>query len=418
MKFSNPRLVVNFGASYNKSKNDYKLLGTDFKNFNGAYYNFGLNGNAAFLISKFSKIKFYSSNYSGDRFFSGELPNPKSANSKYQDFIHRNLIVYSYEKSRLVQEAKLAFLTQEYRYFADQDLSTFNFGKSKRYLVNYDASYKIPDFNGNLAYYSEYESAYGKTDQIKERNRKQLSQSLIYNYAFGANVEPLKHIFLRTNSSKNYRVPTYNDLFWPGSGNLDLIPETSHQFEVGLGYKNNQFSIDFGAFYIHIKDKIVWTPNGDISRPGLWVPLNLDKVNNKGSEVTVSYKDNFDKHAFQAHLNYSFVKATNAATNKQLIFVPKHNLNFSVGYTYNRFSFFYQQLYTGKIYTTESNSEDFAMPHYFVANAGIDYKLLNFKNDQLIIGFKMNNVLNESYVTQPRKPMPNRNFNMNINFKF
>ena len=35
------------------------------------------------------------------------------------------------------------FLTQEYRYFGDRALNTFNFGKSKRYLVNYKVSYSF-----------------------------------------------------------------------------------------------------------------------------------------------------------------------------------------------------------------------------------------------------------------------------------
>lgn len=443
-KLSQSKLAVNFGISFNKSENNYKLLNTEFKNSNGAFENFGINVSVAYKLSKYSKLKFYTTNYLGTRFFSGELPNPLAANDKYKDFNHRNLLIYTHEKSRLNQEVKLAFLTQEYRFFDDRALETFNFGKSKRYLFNYNVSYDLTKLKAKITSYSEFESAFGKTDQIRERNRRQYSQSLVYNqdiksfmffeaklrkdfnsdydvpytYALGVKVKPITNFFLRANGSKNFRVPTYNDLFWPGQGNLDLIPETAKQFEVGVGYKNNQFSIDIGAFYIFAKDKIVWTPNGDTNRPGIWVPINLNEVNNKGTEVALSFKETFNNHNFQLDINYSYVEATDTKTNKQVIFVPKHLLNLNLGYSFKKFSFFFQKLFNGKVYTTESNSNDFVVPQYFVANTGIDYTILNTKHKQLIFGLKINNVLNKAYVVQPRRPMPNRNFNFNINYKF
>ncbi len=444
LKVSNSKMALNAGVSYNQSENDYKWLGTDFKNTNGAFKNFGLNLSGAFFINEFSKLKFYTTNYRGERFFSGELPNPLSANDKYQDFNHRNLVIYTNESKRLNHEAKVAFLTEEYRYFEDKALETFNFGKSKRLLFNYNLSYSLPKLNASITSYSEFESAYGKTDQISEKNRRQLSQAFVYNqaikgklfldakirkdfnsdykvpftYALGLKYKPFNHWFFRVNGSVNYRVPTYNDLFWPGQGNLDLVPETAKQFEVGVGYKNNQLSVDVGTFYIYAEDKIVWTPNGDTTRPGVWVPINLQEVTNKGAELALTYKETFNKHDLQFRLNYSYVDAIDASTKKQVIFVPKHLLNFNLGYSYQRFDVFYQQLYNGKVYTTESNSEDFVLPHNFVANIGVNYRLLNTDIYQLNMGLKVNNVLDETYVIQPRRPMPNRNFNFNINYKF
>lgn len=444
IKLSNSKWTINAGLSYNQSENDYPFLETDLKNTNGAYENLGFNVSGAFLLTKASKLKFYSSNYFGERFFSGELPNPTTANDKYQDFNHRNLLIYTNQSDRLSHEAKLAFLTQEYRYFEDKALESFNFGKSKRYLVNYNVTYSLPKWNADISSYSEYESAFGKTDQTTEHNRTQFSQSFIYDqnikgllfldakirkdfnsdydvpftYALGLKVKPKRHLFIRANGSKNYRVPTYNDLYWPGQGNLDLVPETALQGEVGVGYKNNQFSIDIGSFYIFSKDKIVWAPNGDSNRPGVWVPINLAEVNNRGTEVTLSYEESFNKHKIQLSINYSYTEAIDSATDKQVIYVPEHLSNANLGCNYKRFSFFYQQLYNGKVYTTESNSEDFVLPHYFVANTGVDYKLINTQNQQLKIGLKINNVFNENYVVQPRRPMPNRNFNFNINYNF
>lgn len=443
-KLSTDKLALKLGVSYNRSKNDYKLLGTDFKNSNGAYCNFNLSVGLAYKINSKAQLKFYSTSYAASRLFSGELPNPIAANDKYKDFNNRNLFVFNYHNNEFNHEFKVAFLTQEYQYFDDKEVNEFNLGKSRRYLINYTLGYRLPTLKATLTTYSEYESVFGKTDLIIEKNRTQFSQSFIYNqnlfntiffdfkirkdfnsdynvpnsYSFGMKTKVLENISFRANASKNYRVPTYNDLYWPGQGNINLIPETAVQGEFAFGYKKNKFSADLGVFYISAEDKIVWTPNGDLNRPGIWTPINLSNTENRGIELSISYAKSFNIHHIDFRANYSYTEARNNDTQKLLIFVPKHLFNGSISYSYKRFSFYYQQLYTGQIFTTESNSKDFMLPSFFVGNIGGDFRVVKNRKQEITIGFKINNVLNERYVTQPRRPMPNRNFNLNINYKF
>jgi iron complex outermembrane receptor protein len=443
-KLSSKKIALKLGVSYNESENDYKLLGTDFKNFNGAYNNFKISVGLAYKINSKAQLKFYSTGYLGERLFSGELPDPRAANDAYRDFNNRNLLVYNYDNERFNHELKLAYLTEEYQFFDNKNLSEFNFGSSKRYLFNYTLGYTFPSLKSTLTSYSEYESVFGETDQITEKNRRQFSQSFIYNqnifntiffdlkvrkdfnsdynvpnsYSLGVKTKTFKNIFFRANTSKNYRVPTYNDLYWPGQGNINLIPETAIQGEFSIGYKKNKLSADLGIFYISAKDKIVWTPNGDPNRSGIWTPINLSNVKNRGIEFSLSYAKNYNKHYINFSMNYSYTEARDKVTQNFLLFVPKHLFNASIGYSYKRFSFFYQQLFTGEVFTTESNSKEFILPSFFVANIGGNYKILKQQQQEISIGFKVNNVLNERYVTQPRRPMPNRNFNFNINYKF
>lgn len=443
-KIATEKLALKLGVSYNESENDYKLFGTDFKNFNGAYNNFNMSVGLAYKFNSREQLKFYSTSYLSKRLFSGETPNPTGANDKYKDFNNRNLLVYNYHQNKFNHELKLAFLTQEYQYFEDKTSDVFSFGKSKRYLINYDVVYKISSINAKLTSYSEYESVFGKTDKITEKNRRQFSQSFIYNqniyntvffdlkmrkdfnsdynvpnsYSFGMKAKTFKNLSFRANASKNYRVPTYNDLYWPGQGNVKLIPETAVQGEVAVTYKKKKFSADLGVFYISAKDKIVWMPNGDSSRPGVWTPVNLSNTANKGVELSLSYAKNYNNHFIDFKANYSYVEAKDKDTQRFLIFVPKHLFNGSFGYSHKRFSFFYQQLFTGEIFTTESNSKDFVLPSFFVGNFGGNFRITKNIKKEISIGFKINNVFNKNYLTQPRRPMPNRNFNININYKF
>ena len=288
------------------------------------------------------------------------------------------------------------------------------------------------------------ESTFGKTDQIKEKNRKQFSQSLIYNqrienfgslnakvrkdfnsdytmplvFALGAEIKPARNTFVRFNGSKNYRVPSYNDLYWPSLGNENLIPESSLQGEAGLGYKNNNLKIDVGAFFIDTKDKIVWKPGADPDRPGVWTPANLDEVVNKGLELVINYKKNIKKHSFNLNANYSYTISKDKNTKQLLPYIPKHLLNGTFGYSYKKISAFYQHLFNGEIYTTTDNIDDYSVPYFNVGNLGVNYNLVKTNVTQLDVGIKINNLFNKQYQVLPSRPMPNRNINLNINYKF
>ena len=439
--YGSERTAVKVGLAYNESENDYKWLSYNVKNENGAYKNTDFSISLAQKLGKFSKLSFYSSKYTGDRQFSGMLPNPSAAKEKYKDLSFRNLVDFQYHKNEFTHALKIAYLTQEYQYFANKNNDTHTFGSSKRFISKYDFNYKI-NANSNIQSYYEFESILGDTDQMAQRRRNQFSQSLIYNhyipnivalnfklrqdvnfdydiplvYALGAEFTTSKNTFVRLNGSKNYRVPTYNDLFWPGSGNENLIPESSLQGEIGFVYKANGLKVDVGGFYIDSKDKIVWQPDED--KPGIWVPLNVDAVVNKGIELTVDYKRTVEKHFFDVRFNYSYTVSEDKLTKKMLPYVPKHLMNASFGYTFKRINAFYQHLFNGKIFTSEDNISLYSVPYFNVGNVGLTYTVIQQKEKTLGVGVKVNNVFNEVYQVLPSRPMPNRNMNININYKF
>ena len=443
LSYGTDKISLRIGAAYNQSDNDYKWLSYNLNNENGNYKNTDLSLGFAYKIGQFSKVSFYSSKYNGSRNFSGELPNPSSAKEKYKDLSFRNLIDFSYHKNQYNHIFSLAYLTQEYQYFNDKNLPNYNFGKSERLISKYTVNYKIST-NSNIQSFSEYESTIGYTDEMEKQNRKQFSQSVIYSQliknkidfnakvrkdfnsdytvplvvALGVDFNVLSNVFVRLNSSTNYKVPSYNDLYWPSLGNEELIPESSEQGELGVTFKNKQIKIDVGGFYINSKDKIVWTPNGDPNRPGVWVPINIDHVINKGLELTTEFKINVLKHKFKFNANYSYTISKNQKTNEMVPFVPKHLFNGNLGYSNKKLSLFYQHLFNGKIFTTTDNSNDYSVPYFNIGNIGSSYNLIKNTKNQLDLGLKINNLFNEIYQVLPGRPMPNRTFNFNINYKF
>jgi iron complex outermembrane receptor protein len=213
-------------------------------------------------------------------------------------------------------------------------------------------------------------------------------------------------------------VPSYNDLYWPGQGNLDLQPEKSKQIDLGLVFEKENMSIALDYFSIQTSEKIVWIPGGDPQKPALWVPVNFASVKNKGIEVSAVYKKDFTTGILQLNANYSQISARDLRTNSFLIFTPKHISNLNIGWAAKKWTVFYQYLYNGKVFTSEDNLDILSLPSYHVSNVGVDFTIAKTSKTQLKIGVKINNIYDEVYATSPRRPMPNRNFNTIINYKF
>ncbi len=440
--------AVKLASTFNKSDNDYKFIddrytdedGNLLKNENGNYVNYGLDFSVGYKITSLNKLFFYSSGYYGDRLFSAGLPNPSSGSERNEDFSQRNLLKWEYRFSNFKQVLNLAYLFQEYRYYDNKDSEEFDFGNSKRFLLDYSLKYRFSN-SWNITYLMQYENTEGDTNLIAPETRTSFSlggiltfkptENFITTYSIrnennsdfevpvsmslSAEQKVLKYVWLKTNLSTNYRVPTFNEMYWPVVGNKNLIPEQSKQVDFGFELENKGFEFSTTVFYIHIDDKIIWLPAGGSN---LWAPKNIKEVINKGAEFFLGYTKEVGKHTIHFSGNYTYTQAHNTETGKELPYTPKHLLNYTAEYGYDWFKVYFQRLYQTKVYTNEINIDFYSLDPVSVSNIGLDFKLLEKENKSLVLGAKVNNVLNEVYYFTNLRPMPGRNFNIHINYKF
>ena len=80
-----------------------------------------------------------------------------------------------------------------------------------------------------------------------------------------------------------FRAPTFNDLYYPDSGNPEVKPEQSRNYELELRgtYDFGQWSV--ALFQNDIDDLIAWAPTAS----GLWKPSNVDEARIQGLEATL-----------------------------------------------------------------------------------------------------------------------------------
>ena len=430
LKASTKKVSSQFSISRNSSDNDYKYLNTNKSNENGQFAITTFNFNFGYQLNSKNFLKFYSQFFDGKRHFSGTLAAPSK--SKYLDVNTRNLLEFSSYFKKGISNFRVAFLSESYNYFEDKDQPAFSNGKSETAIVKHDLIYK---FTSKISVNSlfDYTHTKGFGSDINENTRQifsgvilmkhQITTKFLYElnvrkevtsnyespilYALGTNYNVSKNYHLKFNFSKNFRIPTFNDLYWNVGGNPNLKPESATQFDFiqEINFKNIVFSV--AGFYNKITDLISWKPN----EVGFWQPINTNKVHTYGLETSLNYdKKILQNHNVKLNLNYGYTISENEITKKQLIYVPYHKFTSSMAYSYKKATLFCNYLFNGKVFTSLDN--EYKLKEYSVVNAGFDYQIIKYCR----LGFQVKNLFNESYQVVLQRPFPGRNYSVNLNF--
>lgn len=438
---SNEKWSAQIGFSKNSSTNDYKYLnqytwkGEQRWNQNGQYDVITMSANLGYKFDAKNSLKLYSQTSNTDR--NTSLVSEAESKSKYVNGFNRNLLEYDGDFGKFTTNFKTAYIFENYQYYADNSQNNYTYGKTETLITKADLGYQLfksTQINGILDYNKTkgYGSGFGNNTReissvallVKQdisavwKNEFGIRKEFTNNYkspilfSLGSSYQFGKLYNLKLNLSRNFRIPTFNDLYWEEGGNPDLKPESSYQAEIGNVFTFKNISLTQTFYYIKIKDLLRWVPGNN----GIWMPQNTDKVNSYGTETLLSWKKNFGKNHFVANATYAYSISENVETKKQLFFVPYNKVTAAIAYSRNRVSANYQFLYNGYVYTQSDNDPKKIVPAYTVSNIGIDYdlKLLStFK-----IGFQVLNLLNEEYESLEYRPMPGRNYNLYLNLKF
>ncbi len=433
MQVATEKFSSQASISRNSSDNDFAFLGTNQRNENGQFYNNSFNVNFGYKIDAANVLKFYSYLFESERYLSRTLAAPSK--SKYIDLNTRNLLEWVGSYGQFTSKLKVAFLSEKYKYFENAATSIFSFGEAKTLTTKYDLSYKI---NSKIELNSivDYTQTEGSGSDIGEDIRHIGSGILMFKhkpfskflyeiavrkelttnydspvlFSVGTNYAPFKFYTLKLNGSRNFRIPTFNDLYWQGSGNANLKPESSYQAEIGqdFRFKNTTFSVI--NYYIKIQDLIQWSPDSS----GNWRPNNVAEVTTYGLEFLLNYSKRIGKNQFDFNATYAYTVSEDEVRKKQLIYVPFHKFTTSLAYAFENFTSHYQYLYNGEVFTSPDNY--YSLDDFWVSNIGVDYYF--GKKKLLQLGFDVGNIFNKNYQSVAIRPMPGRNYTINLTFNF
>ncbi len=431
--FSNEKYALNISVSRNSSENDYEYLGTNGKkNENGQFNNSSMNVSVGYRLSTRNRIKFYSQFFDSERHFSGTIAS--TSKSKYHDFNSRNLVDWIYTNDKLRSSLKFAFLSEQYQYFANYLFDDFESSTAETFIGKYNVNYRFTpkvdieavfDFNqtkgigtsigsnvrtiGSASVLMKY--ALAKQLLLESSIRQETTsayQSPIL-YAFGIQAPLTKCYQIKLNHSRNFRIPTFNDLYWMVGGNPELRPEQSSQTELGQEIHFKGVRLVATVYHNAIENLIQWKPIG-----GIWMPENIGSVKSYGTEFLLEVIKELGAHTFNLSSTYAYTVSTNQDLDTQLTYVPYHKFNANILYTFKRLSFNYQYLFNGAVYTLNDNHTK--LKEYVVSNAGVYFTF--GKDRRSSFGLQTLNCWNESYQSVPGRPLPGRNFQANLILKF
>ncbi len=431
-QYSTEKIHTKVVVEGNRSDNDFPYLGTDLHNDNGAYQNYHSKGVFAYKINQNNQIHFFATTSKSDRNLSRTLTAPN--NSKLKNIENRLLVNWKNFGQSYNSSLRLAYLNEEYNFYFNKESSEYSFGKSDNYILKYDFKYFISKHTSlHTGLENKYSTANGSNLLDKHRNdfeiyavlHKSPIDRLQYNVSLRKGLSSVYEIPLiyaadlrfqlsskfnvKANFSTNYRLPSYNDLFWNPGGNPDLVAENSTSGELGIGYHQKNLSLNLSAYITKSKDLIQWRPE----TASFWRPVNVQDVESYGLEFEFKLQQNFGKHRFNLQSQYTYTVATDLELNKQLIYVPYHKATTTLNYMYKSFSINFNEQYTSKVFTTTSNTQ--TVNANWLSTIEI-YK--SFLKQKLTIGVLANNLWNTAYQSVAYRPMPNRNFEFNMNYKF
>ncbi|MCM4156504.1 TonB-dependent receptor [Gramella sp. AN32] len=430
-KLSKSKWSLNLALSRNSSDNDYDFPnGTE--NLNGEYFNNVVNIALGYRFNSKNILKIISEIYDGERHFS--LIRSSENRTKYQDLTTRNLLEWNSWFIDFKQTLSLAFIGEEYKYYPNIDSQNFSFGSANNFIAKYDLDYKLNEeilFNAVLQ--NTYTEGEGSSFDDNDRNifsaallgKHYINEDLQYEaglrkeitsnyespllFSFGVDYKLNDFYTLKLNASKNFRIPTYNDLYWSSAGNPELHPEKSLQAELGnqFNFQNVEAGVIF--YYNDIKDMIRWLPGSD----GIWHPENEDKVNIYGLESFINWRKTFSNETIlTARGSYAYTISKNPETNKQLIYVPYHKVTGNLSYQFRQFTPSLQVLYNGSVYTRTDYSEQ--LSGYILTNFGLAYTI--DKRWDWELGTRINNLFNTEYQNVEDRWMPGINYSIFLIF--
>ena len=226
----------------------------------------------------------------------------------------------------------------------------------------------------------------------------------------------VKTVFiLRGSLSRNFNVPTFNDLYWASLGNPNLATEQGWSKELGLSMKSKneqrQYQAHLTFFDISMHNRIVWLPQTD----GQFRPTNLNQTFSRGIETWATYQAKNTFFEYKIKANYQFVHVTDGKGGVAL-YVPTHNGSLSAWFKHRYIYARWQQTASSKRYGA-TDKTTWTNP-FTLADATIGFTPPSVKKAQFDVRLQVSNVFNTDYQLIRFYPNARREFRLVLGVNF
>jgi iron complex outermembrane receptor protein len=233
-------------------------------------------------------------------------------------------------------------------------------------------------------------------------------------------------LHLRSQLSRNFTVPTLNDLYWVYGGNPELLPETSVKADLGYHLQINgaEHSVDWQVqvYRAHLDNGIVWRPKDQFQ----WSPINIQQISSTGLEQSLkwTYTSGSFSTDLRTQITYTIAEVSKSrfdgdvAVGKQLPYTPVWMLRFQPGIAYRKTELFIEYTHDSKRYITEDHSSPIdPFDGYSLFNTSLIQEI-KLGRLQYLIKINVNNIFDKKYNIINYYPQPGRNTMASLIIKY
>lgn len=233
--------------------------------------------------------------------------------------------------------------------------------------------------------------------------------------SIGASVEWVRNLHLRGFYKNIFRMPTFNDLYYREVGNVNLKPEKTHQWNLGLVLKEAHLaagrvtvSTTLDGYFNIVKDKIVAFPSHNLFS---WTMLNYGKVYIAGAELNTFWQYRItSRYILRLNGNVTYQKAVdrtdpNSKTyNHQIPYTPLWSGSASLSMQTPWITVTYALIGCDKRYALSQNIPANVVPGYIDQSITLSHDL-DIKDSTLSLKLELLNIANEQYEIIRNYPM-------------
>ena len=246
---------------------------------------------------------------------------------------------------------------------------------------------------------------------------------------FSASLRPFSELDLRMRAfyKNSFRLPTFNDLYYPVVGVRQLLPEDAHQFNTGVTFSSSAGDVvpllilSADAYHNRIKNKIVAYPTGNLHQ---WTMMNFGRVTINGMDVTLesilSLPGNIPLSIGGTYTYQRAMDKTDPGKqtyNHQLPYTPRHSGSARAALEMGWFNVAYTLLWSGGRFSNGYNSDAYRMSGYSDHSISLS-RSLQTPFGIIDLAAEALNLSGRNYEIVRNYPMPGRSYRIQISINF
>ncbi|MDD3037862.1 TonB-dependent siderophore receptor [Bacteroides sp.] len=229
-----------------------------------------------------------------------------------------------------------------------------------------------------------------------------------------------------------FRLPSFNDLYYGQTGNIELKPENAQQYNLGIAYNKSistfmpYFSATIDAYYNKVTDKIVAIPTKNLF---IWSMVNLGEVEIKGVDASANLSmQPCEKFHINLSGNYTYQRALDVTNpnpktiegktyKHQIPYTPRISGSGQVDIETPWINLSYSFLFSGKRYMLGQNISENRLDSYsdHSLSANRNFKIHNITAS---LTLEVLNLMNRNYEIVKNFPMPGRSVRATVKIKY